>query len=139
MVGKTLKQIYLANQTKKTFKKNGKKHTHPHLKPPRVRGDFGGVFVSHPPTNPPQFFLGLPPIWGIWVLNPLPGRSWDLNPLEPNEDVVAARKDDLISKWLGTRRDQLKAEEAQEAQAPPKPEPRRFDSMGGSVSFVGGS
>jgi len=41
----------------------------------------------------------------------------------PSYDVVAARKDDLISKWLGTRRDQP-AQEAQEAE-PPKPEPRR--------------
>ena len=49
---------------------------------------------------------------------------------------MAARKDDLISKWLGTRRDQP-AQEAQEAE-PPKPEPRRLISWGESVRFVGG-
>ena len=135
----------MVSQTKKTFQKNGgqKKHTHTHppLKPPRVRDDFGVMIVSPPPDKSPRIFWDL--VWvflqfgGIWVLNPQPAQSWDLNPLgSPNEDVVAARKDDLISKWLGTRRDQP-LQEAQEAQAPPKPEPRRLDSMGGSISFLG--
>ena len=95
------------------------------------------MIVSPPPEKFPRIFWDL--VWvflqfgGIWSNQPSP-RSWDHNPLEPNEDVVAARKDDLISKWLGTRRDQP-LQEAQEAE-PPKPEPRRFDSMGGISNQV---
>jgi len=45
----------------------------------------------------------------------------------PSFDVVAARKDDLISKWLGTRRDQPK--EVKEAEPPTEPRRSRREDV----------
>ena len=139
MVGKNPQTNIPGEPNKKNIQeKNGKKHTHTHTSSPKtipfqVRDGF--VFFPTPPDKSPRIFwdfVGLlqfggsgsstlsPPSRGIWT-------RW-----KPNEDVVAARKDDLISKWLGTRRDQP-AQEAQEAE-PPKPEPRRLISWGGNQS-----